>query len=211
MKSNAKPTFDEELIARNSGYFSIAGIDEVGRGPIAGPVVSAAVILETSMFFNWLSKIRDSKQLSHKRRVEIFDSIVSENIPYGIGIVSSSEIDDIGIVEATRKSMIKAVDNLGINPDFLLIDAVSLDKHGIESKSIINGDQLCLSIAAASIVAKVCRDSMMLEEDYNYPGYGFAQNKGYPTKLHMDRLRELGPTPIHRFSFAPVRDISRSW
>ena len=136
---------------------------------------------------------------------QIVDGMDQEGVNRGLGIVSASEIDKIGIVAATKLSMVQAVGKLKGRPDFLLIDAVDLEETGIDYKSIIKGDQTCLSIAAASIVAKVHRDNLMLIADQDYPGYGFSQHKGYPTKFHVQKLIELGPSPIHRVSFAPVR------
>lgn len=183
----------------------LAGVDEVGRGPIAGPVVSGALVFDIGLDLKWVYDIRDSKQLSDKQRRRIVDGMDQEGVNRGLGIVSASEIDKIGIVAATKLSMVQAVGKLKGRPDFLLIDAVDLEETGIDYKSIIKGDQTCLSIAAASIVAKVHRDNLMLIADQDYPGYGFSQHKGYPTKFHVQKLIELGPSPIHRVSFAPVR------
>ena len=201
----AIPTFEEEVLARKYGYKTIAGVDEVGRGPIAGPVVSGALVFDIGLDLKWVYDIRDSKQLSDKQRRRIVDGMDQEGVNRGLGIVSASEIDKIGIVAATKLSMVQAVGKLKGRPDFLLIDAVDLEETGIDYKSIIKGDQTCLSIAAASIVAKVHRDNLMLIADQDYPGYGFSQHKGYPTKFHVQKLIELGPSPIHRVSFAPVR------
>ena len=201
----AIPTFEEEFLARKYGYKTIAGVDEVGRGPIAGPVVSGALVFDLGLDLKWVYDIRDSKQLSDKQRRRIVDGMDQEGVNRGLGIVSASEIDKIGIVAATKLSMVQAVGKLKGRPDFLLIDAVDLEETGIDYKSIIKGDQTCLSIAAASIVAKVHRDNLMLIADQDYPGYGFSQHKGYPTKFHVQKLIELGPSPIHRVSFAPVR------
>ena len=199
------PTLEYELLARRNGYKFIAGIDEVGRGPIAGPVVSAALVFDAGIDCDWVSDVRDSKQLSDKQRRRILDGINLEGVNHGLGIVSASDIDKMGIVPATKLSMMRAVENLKVHPDFLLIDAVDLEEIDIEQTSIIKGDQKCLSIAAASIVAKVHRDNLMVAADQEYPGYGFAEHKGYPTRFHIQKLIELGPSPIHRISFAPVR------
>ena len=199
------PTLEYEWLALRNGYKVIAGIDEVGRGPIAGPVVSGALVFDDGIDCDWVSDIRDSKQLSDKQRRRILDGINLEGVKHGLGIVSASDIDKMGIVPATKLSMMRAVENLKVHPDFLLIDAVDLEEIDIEHTSIIKGDQKCLSIAAASIVAKVYRDNLMFVADEEYPGYGFAQHKGYPTRFHIQKLIELGPSPIHRISFAPVR------
>ncbi len=202
------PTLEYELSAYRHGYKFIAGIDEVGRGPIAGPVVSAALVFDLGIDFDRISYIRDSKQLSDTQRRRIVDELDHEGVDYGLGMVYASDIDEIGIVPATKRSMIKAVAELRMQPDFLLIDAVHLSEINIVQKPIIKGDQRCLSIAAASVVAKVHRDNLMIAADEEYPGYGFAQHKGYPTKSHIQKLIELGPSPIHRVSFEPVRRYS---
>ena len=201
----AIPTFEEEFLARKYGYKTIAGVDEVGRGPIAGPVVSGALVFDIGLDLKWVYDIRDSKQLSDKQRRRIVDGMDQEGVNRGLGIVSASEIDKIGIVAATKLSMVQAVGKLKGRPDFLLIDAVDLEETGIDYKSIIKGDQTCASIAAASVMAKVTRDKIMLEEDKKYPQYHFAKHKGYPTKNHMEQLKRFGPSPIHRRSFAPVK------
>ena len=201
------PTLVEEMALYAGGYFPVAGIDEVGRGPLAGPVVAGAVVLPR--YFNppWLNKIRDSKQLTPRRREEVLGHIQDAEMSWGIGVVSPQEVDSLGIVRATKKAMVQAVKQLAVVPSFLLIDAVPLPESGAQYKAIVKGDQRSLSIAAASIVAKVMRDRMMVEEDLRYPGYGFAVHKGYPTKAHLEHLHRLGPSPIHRLSFAPVKAL----
>ncbi|MBM3131595.1 MAG: ribonuclease HII [Chloroflexi bacterium] len=200
------PTFTQEEYLWRKGYRLVAGIDEVGRGPLAGPVVAAAVILSSQASPPWLSQVRDSKQLSPAKREHLAMCIRKDAVAVGIGTASHEEIDSQGIVGATRAAMCSAVARLARRPEWLLIDAVRLPQLPIPQTSLIKGDALCLSIAAASIVAKVHRDRLMEEYDRLYPGYGFGQHKGYPTSEHLTRLDELGSCPIHRRSFAPVRD-----
>lgn len=180
------------------GYRYICGIDEVGRGPLAGPVVACAVILpvnETILYLN------DSKQVSKKKREELYDIILEKAVAYGLGVVSEQRIDEINILQATYEAMRMAVNNLKVKPDILLNDAVKIPQVNIPQVPIIKGDTLSASIAAASIVAKVTRDRMMQEYDEIYPGYDFAQNVGYGTAKHIAHLKETGPCPIHRCSF----------
>jgi len=199
------PTFDEEekLIAR--GYRIIAGVDEVGRGPLAGPVVAAAVILPWGKQPSWLSRVRDSKQLTPSQRESIFDRITASRVAYGLGVVSHEVIDKRGIAPATRLAMRRAIEQLSTRPDYLLIDFMQLPAIRIPQKSVVDGDSLCLSIAAASIVAKVTRDRLMVELDGQFPGYGLAQHKGYGTPEHLEALQRLGPCPIHRKTFEPIK------
>jgi ribonuclease HII len=205
--SSPPPTFAEELALHSQGYHLIAGIDEAGRGPLAGPVVAGAVVLPTGFNPPWLTAVRDSKQLTPRQRDTLFSCIQEAGIAWASGVVSPQEVDSLGIVPATRKAMLLAVQHLPARPGFLLIDALPLPQSGTPFKAIIKGDQLCLSIAAASIVAKVTRDRIMVEEDARYPGYAFAVHKGYPTRAHLEHLQRLGPCPIHRRSFAPVRAL----
>lgn len=184
----------------NQGIFHIAGIDEVGRGPLAGPVVAAAVILPTDVEILGLT---DSKKLSASKREMYFDVIKEKAIAYGIGEASSVEIDALNIYQATKLAMEKAVKNMTIPADYLLVDAMTLPLD-IPQRSIIQGDAKSLSIAAASVLAKVSRDRTMKKYADMYPAYKFENNAGYGTKDHMDALDELGPTPIHRMSFTPV-------
>lgn len=194
-----------ERAAKQKGYRMIAGIDEVGRGPLAGPVVAAAVILPEGMEDIGLD---DSKKLSAKKREEIFEMIKEQAIAIGIGIVDAFTIDKINIYEASKVAMKRAIELLHEQPDYLLIDAMKLDT-GIPEEGIIKGDTKSISIAAASIVAKEVRDQMMKDYEQLYPGYGFAQNAGYGTKAHMEGLKKLGPTPIHRLTFAPVKEYQQ--
>ncbi len=176
----------------------ICGIDEVGRGPLAGPVVAGAVILpkdETILYLN------DSKKLSEKKREALYEEIMDKAYATGIGVVGPERIDEINILQATYEAMRQAIGNLKVRPDLLLNDAVTIPEVDIPQVPIIKGDAKSVSIAAASIIAKVTRDRMMVEYDKTLPGYDFASNKGYGTKTHMEALRKLGPTPIHRRSF----------
>jgi ribonuclease HII len=199
------PNFDEEDAVRSQGYALIAGIDEVGRGALAGPVVAGAVILPHPATLTWFELVRDSKELDYKKRETLFDFIMKEALAVGVGIVPSQVIDSINILKATKLAMMQAVERLPEQPSFLLIDRVTLSQCPIPQKGITRGDKLCLSIACASIIAKVTRDRMMQEFDQTYPGYGFAQHKGYGTGEHLSCLHKLGPSPIHRLYFAPVR------
>lgn len=184
------------------GYNIIAGIDEAGRGPIAGPVVAAAVIL--NLDYNY-EMINDSKKLTEKQRMRAYTSIM-ENAVVGIGIVDNNTIDEINILEATKLAMEKAVNNLELTPEYLLIDAVKINTL-IPSLSIIKGDMKSISIAAASIIAKVTRDKIMEQYDLEFPEYSFKKHKGYPTKAHKEIVIKLGPTNIHRKTFAPIKNL----
>ncbi|MCQ2406871.1 MAG: ribonuclease HII [Oscillospiraceae bacterium] len=187
---------ERELWAQGMDY--IAGVDEVGRGPLAGPVVTAAVILPKD--FSLLG-VDDSKKLSEKRRDELFDRIKEAAICYAIGRREPDRIDEINILEATKEAMADAINSLSVKPDFVLIDALTLKTVGIPQRGIIKGDATSVSIAAASILAKVTRDREMLEMAKLYPGYSFESNKGYGTAAHYEGLKKLGPCPIHRNSF----------
>lgn len=176
----------------------ICGIDEVGRGPLAGPVVAGAVILPKDVTILYLN---DSKKLSEKKRELLYDEIMEKAIATGIGMASPARIDEINILQATYEAMREAISNLKIRPDILLNDAVTIPEVDIPQVPIIKGDAKSVSIAAASIIAKVTRDRLMVEYDKVLPGYDFASNKGYGTKAHIVGLKELGPTSIHRQSF----------
>ncbi|SDJ76456.1 RNase HII [Lachnospiraceae bacterium G41] len=178
------------------GY--VCGIDEVGRGPFAGPVVACAVILPKDCNILY---INDSKKLSEKRREELYDIIIKEAVAYGIGIKDNNRIDEINILQATYEAMREAISNLKVKPDVLLNDAVTIPGVDIKQVPIIKGDAKSISIGAASIVAKVTRDRMMAEFDEKYPGYDFAKNKGYGTAAHIEGLKKYGPCEIHRRSF----------
>lgn len=201
------PSFTEEKMLEAQGYQYIAGIDEVGRGSLAGPVVAAAVILPSHIDTPWLNQVKDSKQLSPARRESLFHHIHEVAISIGIGVVPHQIIDARGIIKATRLAMQLAIDQLSSPPEFLLIDYMRLPEVPLPQKGITNGDCRCFSIACASIMAKVSRDDMMREFNGTYPGYGLAQHKGYGTKGHLACLRRLGPSPIHRQSFKPVKEM----
>lgn len=194
--------FETELY--NNGINFIAGIDEVGRGPLVGPVVTAAVILPKDFYDE---RINDSKKLTEKKRELLYNVIMENALSVGIGMSSPEVIDEINILNATKKAMIEAINNLSIKPEHLLIDAVKLDIN-IPQTSIIKGDAKSESIAAASIIAKVTRDRMMVELDKKYPMYDFKHNKGYGTKKHIEALYEYGPISEHRKSFAPVSELT---
>lgn len=179
-------------------YQSICGIDEVGRGPLAGPVVASAVILPKDCDILY---INDSKKLSEKKREMLYDEIMAKAVAVGIGMASPARIDEINILQATYEAMREAIGKLGVQPDLLLNDAVKIPGVDIPQVPIIKGDTKSASIGAASIIAKVTRDRMMVEYDSIFPGYGFAANKGYGTAAHIAALKELGPTSIHRRSF----------
>lgn len=187
---------EAELHAK--GYEFIAGVDEVGRGPLAGPVVAAAVILPED--FDILG-IDDSKKLSEKKREMYFDIIKEKAIAYGIGMADHEVIDDINILQATKVAMKRAIEDLQHKTDYVLFDAMKIDDVDIPQESIIKGDAKVLAIAAASIIAKVTRDRMMVEYAEQYPGYAFEKNKGYGTKAHYEGIREYGTCPIHRMTF----------
>jgi ribonuclease HII len=186
------------------GFRLIAGIDEVGRGPLAGPVVAAAVVLPCRDPA-WLGELRDSKELTASERELLAGLIRREALAYGIGAVSAQRIDAIGIAPAAREAMRRALARLAVTPEALLLDAFHLDGVPQPQEAIIRGDSRCSAIAAASIVAKVARDAMMDALDRRFPGYGFARNRGYGTAEHLAALERLGPSPIHRRSFAPLR------
>ncbi len=176
----------------------VAGIDEAGRGPLAGPVVAAAVILPKDIFLPFLN---DSKKVTEKRRDVLFDEIKQNAIAYGIGIASNTLIDEINILQATYEAMREAINSLEKTPDVLLVDAVHIPDINIKQVGIVKGDAKSVNIAAASILAKVTRDRIMAEYDKIYPEYGFASNKGYGTATHIAALKEVGPCAIHRKSF----------
>ena len=186
-----------------NGFQLVAGVDEVGRGPLAGPVVAAAVILDSGKPIYGLN---DSKKLSLKKRNELYEKIYEQAIAIGIGIVSSQEIDQYNILEASKLAMKQAISALNCTADFLLVDAVNLNL-AVPQEAIIKGDMRSNSIAAASIIAKVTRDELMTEYDEIYPEYAFKKNAGYGTKDHLAALEIYGATPIHRVSFSPVKNI----
>ena len=187
-----------EFENKYSDLGAVAGIDEAGRGPLAGPVVAAAVILPKDIFLPFLN---DSKKVTEKRRDVLFDQIKQEAIAYGIGIASNALIDEINILQATYEAMREAVSKLNKTPDILLVDAVHIPGISIKQVGIVKGDAKSVNIAAASILAKVTRDRLMLEYDKIYPEYGFASNKGYGTAKHIEALKAYGACDIHRRTF----------
>lgn len=191
-------SLDIEYKYWNNGIKYIAGVDEAGRGPLAGPVVSAAVIFPSEVK---IDGVNDSKQLSEKERERLFDLIKENALSIGVGIVDHIIIDEVNILNATFRSMHEAIGKLTNQPDHLLIDGPRFTGANIPFTTIIDGDAKCFSIAAASIIAKVTRDRLMLEYDKQYPQYGFAKHKGYGTKDHLEAIRKHGPCEIHRMSF----------
>jgi ribonuclease HII len=198
------PTEEFERAARLCGYRRIAGIDEAGRGPLAGPVVAAAVVLPARCR---LSGVDDSKQLSEGERDRLYAAILEQAVGVGVGSADVGEIDRLNILEATRLAMRRAIDQLAPSPDYLLIDAVALPGIRISARPIIKGDSLSLSIAAASIIAKVTRDRLMAVYHEMFPEYDFLSHKGYCTTGHLQRLARHGPCSIHRRTFMPVQEV----
>jgi len=198
------PTQEFERVARLCGYRRIAGIDEAGRGPLAGPVVAAAVILPTRCR---LLGINDSKQLPAKDREQVYTAILEQAVGVGVGSADVAEIDQLNILEATRLAMRRAVEKLAPLPDYVLIDAVVLPGFKVPTRPIIKGDSLSVSIAAACIIAKVTRDRLMARYHEIFPDYGFLSHKGYGTAEHLERLARHGPCSIHRRTFAPVQEV----
>ena len=196
-------TLQFEKIAYQSGYTCVAGLDEAGRGPLAGPVTAAAVILPPGLS---ITGVDDSKKLTADKREKLFDIIMNQALSVGVGVVSPAEIDRINILQATRQAMRAAVMSLSLQPDYLLIDGITTIESSLPQKTIKKGDSLSLSIAAASIIAKVTRDRHMIEMDLIYPGYGFARHKGYGSADHMSAIKRLGPSPIHRLTFGGVKE-----
>ncbi len=184
---------------RTSGITVLAGVDEAGRGPLAGPVVAAAVTFDANV---WIDGVDDSKKLTASKREELFEKIQTHATSIGVGIVSHEVIDEINILQATMRAMTEAIHRLRPSPQHLLIDGPRFVEMGIPFTAIIDGDARSFSIAAASIIAKVTRDRMMVEYDLQFPGYGFAQHKGYGTKQHIEAIRRYGRCPIHRQSFS---------
>ena len=195
--------FEEEIQAQ--GFRVIAGLDEAGRGPLAGPVVAAAVVLAPT---KKMAGIDDSKKLSPEQREKIFSLILQQAAAVGIGVVDAREIDCLNILRASLKAMEQAVQNLSLSPDFLLIDGIHSLTLPLAQRAIPKGDQRCQSIAAASIVAKVTRDRLMLAYHDEYPQYNFARHKGYGTREHLQAIRQYGCCPLHRQSFKPIYQLS---
>lgn len=197
------PDYSLEEALREHGFVSVCGVDEAGRGPLSGPVVAAACILPIGCEIDGLN---DSKKLSAKKRDKLFDEIKEKAIAYSIASASPAEIDEINILNATMLAMRRAIEGLPVPADFALVDGNIARNFPIEAKPIIKGDAISCSISAASILAKVTRDRLCLEDDARYPEYQFAKHKGYSTALHMQILREKGPCPIHRRSFLKFLD-----
>jgi len=201
-ETEPSPWFFEQQ-AEERGFRRIAGIDEAGRGPLAGPVVAAAVILPETFDLQGLT---DSKQLSVKKRDELFPLIRSQSMAIGVGIVSAEEIDQINILQATLRAMTLAVQRLKIAADYLLIDGINTLPLKLPQQALKKGDSRSLSISAASVIAKVVRDRMMIAYDRRYPGYGLAKHKGYGSAEHREAIARLGPSPLHRKTFGGVRE-----
>jgi ribonuclease HII len=189
---------DIERALHAAGHALLAGVDEAGRGPLAGPVVAAAVIFAPGTV---IEGIDDSKILTAARRETLAVEIRERAVAWGIGLAEHDEIDDVNILEATMRAMRRAVDGLRTRPDFLLVDGNRFHHPALPFRTVVRGDARCFSIAAASVLAKVHRDALMREADRRYPAYGFAQHKGYPTAAHIDAIRHHGRSPIHRLSF----------
>ena len=194
--------YEKELY--DKGITLIGGVDEVGRGPLVGPVVAACVILPKNYE---LEGLNDSKKLSEKKRDMLYDIIMKDAVSVGIGIVSPEKIDEINILEASRLAMKLAIESMDVQPEYVLSDAMKLNNIDIPYTDIIHGDALSLSIAAGSVIAKVTRDRMMYELDEKYPEYGFGKHKGYPTKAHLENLEKYGVLSNYRFTYKPVSDL----
>lgn len=192
-----------EQQAYDLGYKLIVGLDEAGRGPMAGPLVVAGVIFPQGFYDE---RINDSKQLSEKRREELYDLIIENALAFDIEIIDEKAVDELNVYQASKQGMMKAIHNMSIKPDYALSDAMPLGDF-IDHLSIIKGDAKSLSIGAASILAKVTRDRIMVEYDQKFPQYGFKKHKGYPTKQHKAALKKYGASPIHRRSFKPVQEV----
>ena len=192
------PDFSLENIARNNGYKFVCGVDEAGRGPLAGPVCAAAVILPQDCVIDGLN---DSKKLSEKKREALFDIIIEKAVAYSIAYGTLEEIEEYNILEATLLAMRRAITSLDVPADYAIIDGNICRGFDVPAQCVIHGDAVSYSIAAASILAKVTRDRLCIELDKQYPGYGIATHKGYGTRAHMDALKLMGPSPIHRKQF----------
>lgn len=204
------PDFSREEKLFKKGYENVAGVDEAGRGPLAGPVVAAAIIFSKNELLNKLLEIgiRDSKLLSQKRREYLYELILEKCCAWSVGIVSEEIIDEINILEASKLAMEKAVAALKTKPDFLLIDGnYAIENYPVSQMAIPKADQNIFSVSAASIIAKVTRDRILIDLDKEYPEYGFAQHKGYGTKFHLEALQKFGPCKIHRKSFRPIEKL----
>jgi ribonuclease HII len=200
--------YKEEASLLNRGFNSVAGVDEVGRGTVAGPLVVGIAVLAHNPSGNWLTSIKDSKLLSSKKRVSALETLQDKKSLMATGSSSPNEIDKFGIVKATSLATNRAISALGKMPDILLVDGFTLPGITLQQKPIIKGDRKCLSIAAASIIAKVTRDEFMKQQHDIYPDYGFDSNKGYLTKTHSQAIQKHGPCAIHRYSFEPISSIT---
>ena len=192
------PDYEYELKAQVGGYKYICGVDEAGRGPLAGPVYAAAVILPQGLVIDGLN---DSKKLSEKKREQLYDKVIENAVAWSVGVADEKEIDELNILQATYLAMRRAVEGLSVSADYALIDGNRLPPLAIDGETVIKGDSLSMSIAAASIIAKVTRDRFMLELDKEYPEYRFAKHKGYGTALHYEMLEKYGISKVHRRSF----------
>ncbi|MBQ2963764.1 MAG: ribonuclease HII [Clostridia bacterium] len=192
------PDYEYEARAAAKGFTAVCGVDEAGRGPLAGPVCAAAVILPQGLVIEGLN---DSKKLSEKKREMLYDKVVENALAWSVAFASEAEIDEINILQATFLAMKRAVEGLSVKTDYALIDGNRMPPLGIDGETVIKGDSLSMSIAAASIIAKVTRDRLMLEIDKEYPQYLFSQHKGYGTALHYEMLEKHGISPVHRRSF----------
>jgi ribonuclease HII len=203
------PTLKFENLLWAGGFQYVAGLDEAGRGCWAGPVCAAAVILPPRKnILKKLNGVRDSKQMTSLQRTTWAEVIKASALSYGVGFSSNHEIDKIGIITATRLAMLRALENLTIQPQFLLLDFILLPYLDLPQAGLVKGDAQSLSVAAASVLAKTARDQLMIEMNRQYPGYGLDRHKGYGTLQHRLALSEIGASSIHRFSFAPIRDLS---
>ena len=214
MSRKTIPTLEYERAFWRDGFVCVAGLDEAGRGALAGPVVAAAIILPVTDDADWMhdallrtiARANDSKQLTERAREAMFEPVCSVARAYAIGSASHLEIDAMNILRASHLAMYRALAQLSPAPDALLLDALVLSDTNLPQQGIIHGDALALSIAAASILAKVTRDRLMRQLDAQYPQYGFAKHKGYGTRAHLAALEKFGPSPIHRLTYAPVQD-----
>ena len=200
--------YKEESKLLNNGFNLVAGVDEVGGGTVAGPLVVGIATLPNNPSGDWLTLIKDSKLLSSKKRVTALEILYDKKCLMATGSSSPNEIDEFGIVKATSIATNRAIENLGKTPDVLLVDGFTLPGIVIKQKPIIKGDRKCLSIAAASIIAKVTRDEFMNQQHKLYPVYSFDSNKGYLTKKHSEAIEKHGPSPIHRYSFEPINSMT---
>ena len=206
--TNPIPSLKFEREAWKAGALWVGGVDEVGVGPLAGPVAAGAVALPARKRFRWYDRVRDSKVLSESNRDEL-DIEIRASVPFGIGWASHEEIDRIGILPARRLCMLRAIEQMSVRPEAIISDALDLPLVGV--RPVINGDALSIAVGAASIIAKVARDALMVEMCAQYHGYGFCRHKGYPTPEHKMLLQQRGPCPIHRRSFAPVAQFNLPW